>query len=159
MATIGLNDYIIVDTTDATLVCPKGRAQDVKAVVGVLKKKGYMEHEIHKTVERPWGSYTLLEQGEGYKIKKIRVEAGKRLSLQMHRHRSEHWVVISGTARVQRGDEIVDITINQSTYIPRGVKHRLDNPGTVPLEIIEVQNGEYVEETDIVRFDDAYRRE
>ncbi len=159
VATIGLKDYIIVDTPDATLVCPKDRAQEVKEIVNVLKKKGYMEHEIHKTVERPWGSYTLLEQGEGYKIKKIRVEAGKRLSLQMHRHRSEHWVVISGTARVQRGEEVVDITINQSTYIPRGVKHRLDNPGTVPLEIIEVQNGEYVEETDIVRFDDDYRRE
>ncbi len=159
VATIGLKDYIIVDTPDATLVCPKDRAQEVKEIVNVLKKKGYMEHEIHKTVDRPWGSYTLLEQGEGYKIKKIRVEAGKRLSLQMHRHRSEHWVVISGTARVQRGDEIVDITINQSTYIPRGVKHRLDNPGKVPLEIIEVQNGEYVEETDIVRFDDDYRRE
>ena len=158
MATIGLNDYIIVDTTDATLVCPKGRAQDVKAIVSVLKKKGYMEHEIHKTVERPWGSYTLLEQGEGYKIKKIRVEAGKRLSLQMHRHRSEHWVIITGIARVQRGEETVDIAINQSTYIPRGVKHRLENPGDTPLEIIEVQSGAYLEEDDIVRFEDDFKR-
>ncbi|MDP2688719.1 MAG: mannose-1-phosphate guanylyltransferase/mannose-6-phosphate isomerase [Deltaproteobacteria bacterium] len=158
VATIGLKDFILVDTPDATLVCPKERAQEVKDVVGALKKKGYIEHEIHRTVERPWGYYTLLEQGEGYKIKKIRVEPRRRLSLQMHHHRSEHWVVITGTARVQRGEEVVDVTVNQSTYIPRGVKHRLENPGDVPLEIIEVQNGEYVEEEDIVRFDDDFKR-
>ncbi|MBI1912018.1 MAG: mannose-1-phosphate guanylyltransferase/mannose-6-phosphate isomerase [Deltaproteobacteria bacterium] len=158
VATIGLKDIILVDTPDATLVCPKERAQEVKDVVNILKKKGYVEHEIHRTVERPWGSYTLLETGEGYKIKKIRVEPKKRLSLQMHAHRSEHWVVISGTARVQRGEEIVDLTINQSTYIPKGVKHRLENPGTTPLEIIEVQSGKHVEEEDIVRFDDDFKR-
>ncbi len=158
VATIGLKDMIIVDTPDATLVCPRERAQEVKEVVNVLKKKGYTEHEIHRTVERPWGSYTLLETGEGYKIKKIRVEPRKRLSLQLHHHRSEHWVVISGMARVTRGEEIVDIGINQSTYIPRGVKHRLENPGETPLEIIEVQNGEYVEEEDIVRFEDDFQR-
>lgn len=158
VATIGLKDMIIVDTPDATLVCPRERAQEVKEVVNVLKKKGYTEHEVHRTVERPWGSYTLLETGEGYKIKKIRVEPRRRLSLQLHHHRSEHWVVISGMARVQRGEEIVDIGINQSTYIPRGVKHRLENPGDVPLEIIEVQNGEYVEEEDIIRFDDDFQR-
>jgi mannose-1-phosphate guanylyltransferase/mannose-6-phosphate isomerase len=158
VATIGLNDMIIVDTPDATLVCPKERAQDVKEVVSVLKKKGFIEHQEHRTVQRPWGTYTVLENGEGYKIKKIRVEPGKRLSLQMHHHRSEHWVVISGVARVQRGEEIVDIALNQSTYIPRGVRHRLENQGDAPLEIIEVQNGEYVEEEDIVRFEDDFKR-
>ncbi len=158
VATIGLKDMILVDTPDATLVCPKDRAQEVKEVVGVLKKKGYTEHEIHRTVERPWGSYTLLEQGEGYKIKKILVKPGRRLSLQTHKGRSEHWVVISGVARVQRGEETVDVGVNQSTYIPRGVKHRLENTGSTPLEIIEVQNGEYVEEDDIVRFDDDFER-
>jgi mannose-1-phosphate guanylyltransferase/mannose-6-phosphate isomerase len=158
VATIGLKDMILVDTPDATLVCPKDNAQAVKEVVGILKKKGYTEHEFHRTVERPWGSYTLLEHGEGYKIKKIIVAPGKRLSLQTHRHRSEHWVVISGTARVQRGEEVVDVVMNQSTYIPRGVKHRLENRGKTPLEIIEVQSGEYVEEDDIVRFDDDFKR-
>ncbi len=158
VATIGLKDFILVDTPDATLVCPKDRAQEVKDVVNILKAKKYIEHELHRTVERPWGSYTLLEQGEGYKIKKIRVEPLRRLSLQLHKHRSEHWVVITGTARVQRGEEVVDIAINQSTYIPRGVKHRLENPLDTPLEIIEVQNGEYVEEEDIVRFDDDFER-
>lgn len=158
VATIGLKDMIIVDTPDATLVCPKDRAQEVKEVVNAIKKKGFIEHQEHRTVERPWGTYTVLENGDGYKIKKIRVEPGKRLSLQMHHHRSEHWVVISGTARVQRGEETVDIALNQSTYIPRGVRHRLENPGTTPLEIIEVQNGEYVEEEDIVRFEDDFSR-
>lgn len=158
IATIGLQGMIIVDTPDATLVCPKERAQEVKDMVGALKKKGFSEQESHRTVERPWGSYTLLEKGDGYKIKKIYVAPGRRLSLQMHAKRSEHWVVISGIARVQRGEETVDIAVNQSTYIPRGVKHRLENPGDIPLEIIEVQNGEYVEEDDIVRFDDDFGR-
>jgi mannose-1-phosphate guanylyltransferase/mannose-6-phosphate isomerase len=158
VATIGLKDMILVDTPDATLVCPRDRAQEVKEVVGLLKKKGYAEHEVHKTVERPWGSYTLLEAGAGYKIKKIRVEPKRRLSLQAHKSRSEHWVVIAGRARVQRGEEVVEIQTNQSTYIPRGVKHRLENPGAVPLEIIEVQNGDYLEEDDIVRFDDDFER-
>lgn len=159
VATIGLNDFILVDTPDATLVCPKNRAQEVKEIVTLLKRNGFTEHESHKTVERPWGSYTLLEQGDGYKIKKIRVEAHRRLSLQLHNHRSEHWVVIAGTARVQRGEEIVDMLINQSTYIPKGVKHRLENQRDAPLEIIEVQNGSYLEEDDIVRFDDDFERE
>jgi len=158
VATIGLKDFILVDTPDATLVCPKERSQEVKDVVGMLKKKGYIEHEIHRTVHRPWGYYTSLEEGNGYKIKKIRVEPGKRLSLQMHHNRSEHWVVITGTAHVQRGEETVDVTVNQSTYIPRGVKHRLSNRSTVPLEIIEVQSGDYLEEDDIVRYDDDFER-
>ncbi|MBI5345485.1 MAG: mannose-1-phosphate guanylyltransferase/mannose-6-phosphate isomerase, partial [Deltaproteobacteria bacterium] len=158
VAAIGLRDMILVDTPDATLVCPKDRAQDVKAVVDILKKKGYTEHQFHKKVERPWGSYTLLEQGQGYKIKKICVLPKRRLSLQLHSHRSEHWVVITGTARVQREEETVLLAVNQSTYIPRGVKHRLENPGNALLEIIEVQSGGYVEEDDIVRFDDDFKR-
>lgn len=158
VATIGLKDMILVDTPDATLVCPKERAQEVKYLVEELKKKGYSEHQFHRTVERPWGSYTILEKGEGYKIKKICVLPHRRLSLQTHAKRSEHWVVITGCARVQRGEEIVEISVNQSTYIPRGVKHRLENPGNTPLEIIEVQSGEYIEEDDIVRFDDDFER-
>ncbi len=159
VATIGLRDMIIVDTPDATLVCPKDRTQDVREIVGVLKDKGYIEHEVHVTVERPWGAYTVLESGDRYKLKKIRVEPGRRLSLQMHRRRSEHWIVISGRARVQRGEETVELGQNQSTYIPKGVKHRLENPSkNTPLEIIEVQNGDYLEEDDIVRFDDDYDR-
>ncbi len=158
VATIGLDNVILVDTPDATLVCPKERAQEVKEVVGLLKKKGYTEHEYHRTVERPWGSYTLLEKGNGYKIKKICVGPRRRLSLQAHGRRSEHWVVIAGMARVQRGEETVDVAVNQSTYIPRGVKHRLENPLDEMLEIIEVQTGGYVEEDDIVRFDDDFER-
>jgi len=155
---IGLKDMILVDTPDATLVCPKDRAQEVKEIVDILKKKGYTEYEFHRTVHRPWGSYTLLESGAGYKIKKICVEPHCRLSLQSHKHRSEHWVIITGIARVQRGEETVDIAINQSTYIPRGVKHRLENPGDTPLEIIEVQSGAYLEEDDIERFEDDFKR-
>ncbi|MBI5562038.1 MAG: mannose-1-phosphate guanylyltransferase/mannose-6-phosphate isomerase [Deltaproteobacteria bacterium] len=159
VATIGLKDFILVDTPDATLVCPKERAQEVKDLVTLLKKKGYAEHEEHRTVERPWGSYTLLEKGEGYKIKKISVHPKRRLSLQTHKKRSEHWVVISGLARIQRGEEVVEIGVNQSTYIPRGVKHRLENPGDAALEIIEVQSGDYLGEDDIERHEDDFERE
>ncbi len=159
VATIGLKDMIIVDTPDATLVCPKNKAQQVKDVVNILKKKHYSEHEVHVTVNRPWGSYTVLEGGDSYKLKKIYVAPLARLSLQMHRRRSEHWVVTSGRALVQRGEEVVELTRNQSTYIPKGVKHRLENPSKdTPLEIIEVQNGDYLEEDDIVRFEDDYAR-
>jgi len=159
VATIGLKDMIIVDTPDATLVCPRKRAQDVKDIVGILKEKGFSEHEVHVTVERPWGAYTVLGKGDRYKIKKIRVLPGCRLSLQAHAKRSEHWIVVSGRARIQRGEEVVVVSQNESTYIPRGVKHRLENPSkTQPLEIIEVQNGEYVGEDDIVRFSDDYER-
>jgi len=159
VATIGLKDMIIVDTPDATLVCPKNKAQQVKDVVNILKKKHYSEHEVHVTVNRPWGSYTVLEGGDSYKLKKIYVAPLSRLSLQMHRRRSEHWVVTSGRARVQRGEEVVELTRNQSTYIPKGVRHRLENPSEdTPLVIIEVQNGDYLEEDDIVRFEDDYAR-
>jgi mannose-1-phosphate guanylyltransferase/mannose-6-phosphate isomerase len=158
LATIGLTDMVIVDTPDATLVCPKGRAQDVKDIVAALKKNDWVEHELHLTVERPWGSYTVLEEGAGYKVKRIKVLAGKRLSLQSHEKRSEHWVVIAGTARVRRGDETLAVSKNESTFIPMGVKHRLENPGKEPLEIIEVQNGSYLGEDDITRYDDDYKR-
>jgi mannose-1-phosphate guanylyltransferase/mannose-6-phosphate isomerase len=158
VAAIGLEDMILIDTPDATLVCPKDRAQDVKAVVEVLKERGYTEHAVHRTTRRPWGSYTVLESGPGYKIKKIVVKPGERLSLQYHNKRSEHWVVIQGRAEVLRGDEVLSVSLNESIDIPMGVKHRLRNPGAEPLEIIEIQNGAYLEEDDIVRLDDDFER-
>ena len=158
VATIGLTDMIVVDTADATLVCPKSRAQDVKQVVEILKKQGAPEHLEHKTVFRPWGSYTVLEEGPGYKVKRVTVKPGGRLSLQLHRQRSEHWVVIAGTARVTCGKKVYDLTVGQSTAIPKETPHRLENPGTDMLHIIEVQNGPYLGEDDIVRFHDDYGR-
>lgn len=158
VATIGLTDMVVVDTPDATLVCPKTRAQDVKKVVEVLKEQGAPEHLEHLTVHRPWGSYTVLEEGPGYKVKRVTVKPGGRLSLQMHHRRSEHWVVIAGTARVTRGEEVFDLMVSQSTAIPKETKHRLENPGQETLHIIEVQNGPYLGEDDIVRFQDDYGR-
>ncbi|HEX3204573.1 MAG TPA: cupin domain-containing protein, partial [Nitrospiraceae bacterium] len=158
VATIGLSDMIVVDTADATLVCPKSRAQDVKKVVDILRKQGAPEHLEHRTVFRPWGSYTVLEEGAGYKVKRVTVNPGGRLSLQLHHQRSEHWVVIAGTARVTRGEEVFDLRVGQSTAIPTETKHRLENPGTDTLHIIEVQNGPYLGEDDIVRFQDDYGR-
>ncbi|MHB8845801.1 MAG: mannose-1-phosphate guanylyltransferase/mannose-6-phosphate isomerase [Nitrospirota bacterium] len=158
VATIGLRDTIVVDTPDATLVCSRDRAQDVKKVVDELKRRKAEEHITHRTVHRPWGNYTVLEEGDRYKIKRIVVNPGAKLSHQLHHHRSEHWVVVSGTARVTNGDREHDVHTNESTYIPMSTKHRLENPGRVPLQIIEVQNGEYLEEDDIVRFDDDYKR-
>jgi mannose-1-phosphate guanylyltransferase/mannose-6-phosphate isomerase len=158
VATIGLKNVVIVDTPDATLVCSKDRAQDVKKVVEVLKKRQSGEHLIHTTVYRPWGSYTILEEGDRYKIKRLVINPGTKLSHQLHNHRSEHWVVVSGTARVTNGENIYDVHPNESTYIPMSTKHRLENPGKIPVQIIEVQNGEYLEEDDIVRFDDDYNR-
>jgi mannose-1-phosphate guanylyltransferase/mannose-6-phosphate isomerase len=158
VATIGLSDIVVVDTPDATLICPKDRAQDVKQVVEVLKQQGAPEHLEHLTVHRPWGSYTVLEEGQGYKVKRVTVNPGGRLSLQLHHRRSEHWVVITGTARVTRGEEIFDLTVGQSTAIPVETPHRLENPGKTTLHIIEVQNGPYLGEDDIVRFQDDYGR-
>jgi mannose-1-phosphate guanylyltransferase/mannose-6-phosphate isomerase len=158
VATIGLKDTVVVDTPDATLVCSKERAQDVKKVVDQLRKRKSGEHLIHRTVHRPWGSYTVLEEGDRYKIKRLVINPGTKLSHQLHHHRSEHWVVVSGTARVTNGDNIYDVHPNESTYIPMSTKHRLENLGKIPLQIIEVQNGEYLEEDDIVRFDDDYNR-
>ena len=158
VATIGLSDMVVVDTPDATLVCPKSRAQDVKRVVEILKEQRAPEHLEHLTVHRPWGSYTVLEEGDGYKVKRVTVKPGGRLSLQMHHRRSEHWVVIAGTARVTRGDEVFDLQLSQSTAIPVETRHRLENPGQETLHIIEVQNGPYLGEDDIVRFQDDYGR-
>jgi mannose-1-phosphate guanylyltransferase/mannose-6-phosphate isomerase len=158
VATIGLSDMVVVDTPDATLVCPKARAQDVKNVVDILKKQGAPEHLEHRTVFRPWGSYTVLEEGPGYKVKRVTVNPGGRLSLQLHHRRSEHWVVIAGTARITCRRRVFDLTAGQSTGIPRETPHRLENCGTVLLEIIEVQNGPYLGEDDIVRMQDDYGR-
>lgn len=159
VATVGLNDMVVVDTEDATLVCHKDKAQDVKKIVEELRRRGAEEHLTHRTAIRPWGSYTLLEKGDRFKIKRIVVNPGARLSFQMHYHRSEHWVVVSGTAKVIRGEDEFFVNPNESTYIPMEAKHRLENPGRIPLQIIEVQNGEYLEEDDIVRLDDVYGRE
>jgi len=158
VATIGLQDMVVVDTPDATLVCPKARAQDVKKIVDILKQQQAPEHLEHLTVQRPWGSYTVLEEGPGFKVKRVTVNPGGRLSLQLHRQRSEHWVVIAGTARVTRGEEIFDLQVGQSTAIPMKTQHRLENPGKEIVHIIEVQNGPYLGEDDIVRFKDDYGR-
>ena len=158
IATIGLKNMVVIDTPDATLVSSKEKVQEVRKVVEALKKNNREEHLVHRTVERPWGSYTVLEKGSRYKIKRIVLHPKAKLSLQTHRHRSEHWVVISGTARVTRGEEVFDVHPNESTFIPISVKHRLENPGLVPIQIIEVQNGDYVEEDDIERLDNDYQR-
>ena len=158
VATIGLKDMVVVDTPDATLVTTKDRVQEVRKIVDTLRQNGREEHLLHKTVERPWGSYTVLEKGEGYKIKRVALNPGAKLSLQLHRRRTEHWVVVSGMAKVTRESETYLVKTNESTYIPVNLKHRLENPGDVPLQIIEVQNGDYVEEDDIERFDDIYGR-
>jgi mannose-1-phosphate guanylyltransferase/mannose-6-phosphate isomerase len=158
LATIGLKDIVVIDTADATLVSSKEMVHEVRKVVETLKRNNREEHLIHRTVERPWGSYTVLEKGTGYKIKRIVLHPKARLSLQVHRQRSEHWVVISGTARVTKGEGVFDVHTNESTFIPSAVKHRLENPGLIPLQIIEVQNGDYVEEDDIERLDDDYQR-
>ena len=158
VATIGLDNMVVVDTPDATLVCPKDRAQDVKAMVSLLKQQQAPEHLEHRTVQRPWGAYTVLEEGHGYKVKRIEVVPGKRLSLQLHHQRSEHWVVITGTARVTRGEEVYDLQAGMSTGIPQETPHRLENPGKGLLEIIEIQNGPYLGEDDIVRLKDDFGR-
>ena len=158
VATVGLDDVMIVDTPDALLVVHANRAQDVKKVVDELKLQGHESYKLHRTVARPWGTYTTLEHGPRFKIKRIEVLPGRSLSLQLHHHRSEHWIVVSGTAKVSTGDEIRLVHTNESTYIPAGHKHRLENPGLVGLVMIEVQSGEYLGEDDIVRFEDAYGR-
>jgi mannose-1-phosphate guanylyltransferase len=155
---VGVDGLVIIDTRDALLVASRERAQDVRQVYAQLKAKGHDAHKLHQTVHRPWGTYTVLEEGPGFKLKHIEVKPGARLSLQMHRRRSEHWVVVSGVAEVVNGDAEMTLKANESTYIPAGHKHRLGNPGTVPLKIIEVQCGDYMGEDDIVRFDDQYGR-
>lgn len=158
VAIVGLNDVAVVVTDDAVLVAAQSRVQEVRAVVEQLKAGGRGEHSLHTTVHRPWGSYRGIDRGERFQVKRIVVKPGERLSLQMHHHRAEHWVVVSGTALVTRGEETFLLGENQSTYIPAGETHRLENPGKVPLHLIEVQSGGYLEEDDIVRFQDGYGR-
>jgi mannose-1-phosphate guanylyltransferase/mannose-6-phosphate isomerase len=158
VATVGLQNHVVVETKDAVLVAPKDRVQDVKKLVTRLKEAGRYEHSLHREVFRPWGSYDSIENGERFQVKRLKVKPGATLSLQMHHHRAEHWIVVSGTARITRGDEVFLLEENQSTYIPIGVKHRIENPGMIPLHIIEVQSGSYLGEDDIVRFDDRYGR-
>ncbi len=159
VAAVGLKNHVVIETKDAVLVAPKDRVQDVKKLVARLKELKRPEHSLHREVFRPWGSYDSLENGPRFQVKRLKVNPGATLSLQLHHHRAEHWVVVAGTARVTRGDEVFLLEENQSTYIPVGMKHRIENPGTVPLEIIEVQSGSYLGEDDIVRFEDRYGRE
>jgi mannose-1-phosphate guanylyltransferase / mannose-6-phosphate isomerase len=158
VAAVGTRNLIIVDTPDALLVADRDRTQDVKKVVEQLKMQQHESYKLHRTVTRPWGTYTTLEEGSRFKIKRIVVKPGGVLSLQMHHHRSEHWVVVSGTAKVVHDDKEYTVNINESTFIPAGHKHRLENPGKVDLVLIEVQSGEYLGEDDIVRFADVYGR-
>jgi len=155
---VGVHNLIVIDTPDALLVAERTCAQDVKHLYASLKASGHEAHKLHRSVNRPWGIYTVLETGVNFKIKRIEVKPGACLSLQMHYHRSEHWIVVSGMARVVNGDREMLVNTNESTYIPAGHKHRLENPGLLPLVMIEVQSGAYLGEDDIVRFDDVYGR-
>ncbi len=158
LATIGIDDLIVVETADAVLVAHKDAAQDVKSIVNRIHNAGRDEHLVHRRVHRPWGTYEGIDCGERYQVKRITVNPGAALSLQMHHHRAEHWIVVKGTARVTRGEDELLLSENQSTYISLGTVHRLENPGSIPLEMIEVQSGSYLGEDDIVRFDDQYGR-
>ena len=158
LALLGLENVVVVDTADAVLVAHKDRVQDVKGIVGRLKAAGRNEPTSHRKVYRPWGSYDSIDVGGRFQVKRITVKPGASLSLQMHHHRAEHWIIVSGTGRITRGEEVFTLAENQSTYIPLGVKHRLENPGRLPLELIEVQSGSYLGEDDIVRFEDVYGR-
>jgi mannose-1-phosphate guanylyltransferase/mannose-6-phosphate isomerase len=158
VACVGVDDVVVIETPDAVMVARKDKAQAVGALVATLKAEGRSETLAHRKVHRPWGTYDSIEHGERFQVKRIIVEPGAALSLQMHYHRAEHWIVVRGTARVTRGDESFLLTENESTYIPPGTRHRLENPGKLPLELIEVQSGSYLGEDDIVRFEDAYGR-
>lgn len=155
---VGVENLIVVETPDAVMVADKSRSQDVKYIVTQLQKAERDEHTLHRKVHRPWGWYDSIDEGAGFKVKRIQVKPKASLSLQKHHHRAEHWIVVTGTAEITNGDKVLTLTENQSTYIPLGEVHRLANPGTVPLEIIEVQSGSYLGEDDIVRFEDAYGR-
>lgn len=158
IATIGVENLVIVDTKDALLVAHKEKSQDVKIIVNALKENNRNEYAFHREVFRPWGKYDSIDNGSRYQVKRITVKPGAKLSLQMHHHRAEHWIVVSGTAKVTKGDKQILLSENQSTYIPVGEVHALENPGKIPLELIEVQSGSYLGEDDIVRFDDKYGR-
>ena len=158
VTTTGVKDLVVVETADAVMVADRHSVQDVKNIVAILQSAARSEADSHQRIFRPWGSYELLVQGEGFQVKRIIVNPLQRLSLQMHRHRAEHWVVVRGTAEVVNGDETLLLAEDQSTYIPVGAKHRLSNPGEYPLELVEVQSGSYLGEDDIVRFEDVYGR-
>ena len=158
VAVIGLEDVVVVETKDAVMVANKKNAEHIKTVVNRLKAEKRPEFEFHREVFRPWGSYDSIDNGGRFKVKRITVKPGEKLSVQMHHHRAEHWVVVSGTANVTIGDETQMLTENESVYIPIGAVHALENPGKIPLELIEVQSGAYLGEDDIVRFSDRYGR-
>jgi mannose-1-phosphate guanylyltransferase/mannose-6-phosphate isomerase len=158
VALLGAEDLVVVDTRDALLVATRGRVQDVRTIVAELEAAGRAEAREFPRVHRPWGNYTRIDAGRRYQVKRIVVDPGARLSLQRHRHRAEHWVVVEGRARVTCGEAVFDLEANQSTYIPLGAAHRLENPGDTPLHLIEVQSGDYLGEDDIERLEDAYGR-
>ena len=158
VATLGLRDHVVIETKDAIMVAPKSRVQDVKSLVNRLKAAGRSETSLHREVARPWGSYDSIDAGERFQVKRLTVKPGAQLSLQMHHHRAEHWIVVSGTAKVTCGERVFLLSENESTYIPIGATHRIENPGRVPLHIVEVQSGAYLGEDDIVRFQDTYGR-
>lgn len=158
LATLGVDNLVVIDTPDAVLVADMSQIQDVKKIVDQLKQEGRNEYKIHREVYRPWGKYDSIDMGDRFQVKRITVNPGAKLSVQMHHHRAEHWIVVSGTARVTSGEEHYLVTENQSTYIPLGTVHALENPGKIPLEMIEVQSGAYLGEDDIVRFEDKYGR-
>jgi len=158
VSAVGIKDLVIIETADAVLVADRKSSQDVKEIVNLLSQQQRGEKNLHRKVARPWGWYDSVDEGERFKVKRIQVKPGASLSLQMHRHRAEHWIVVKGIAEITNGDQVILLTENQSTYIPQGQTHRLANPGKTPLEIIEVQSGSYLGEDDIVRFEDTYGR-
>ena len=159
LATVGLNDHVVVETKDAVLVAPRNRVQDVKKLVNRLKEQGRYEHSLHREVFRPWGSYDRIESGARFVVNRLRISPGASQSLQLHHHRAEHWVVVSGTARITRGEDVFLLEENQSAFIPVGVIHRIENPGKIALHLIEVQSGSYLGDDDIVRLQDQYGRQ
>jgi mannose-1-phosphate guanylyltransferase/mannose-6-phosphate isomerase len=158
VALVGVDNLVVVETDDAVLVARKDRVQQVKDVVARLKSDRRSQAALHREVHRPWGSYDSVDAGDGFQVKRIKVKPGAQLSLQSHARRAEHWIVVRGTARVTRDNDVFELFANQSTYIPIGAKHRLENPGSETLELIEVQSGDYLGEDDIVRYDDVYGR-
>lgn len=158
VATLGVNNLMVINTPDAVLVADKSKAQEVKAIISQIEKQSRKEHLQHREIYRPWGCYDAIDDGDRYQVNRIRVKPGASLSLQVHHHRAEHWIVVKGTALVQKNDDVMLLSENESTYIPVGTKHRLSNPGKIPLEIVEVQSGPYLEEDDVIRYEDSYGR-
>lgn len=158
VATLGVNNLLIINTPDAVLVADKSQAQQVKSIIAQIQKQKRSEHLQHREIYRPWGCFDAIDDGERYQVNRIRVKPGASLSLQLHHHRAEHWIVVKGTALVQKGEEVMLLSENESTYIPVGTKHRLSNPGKIPLEIVEVQSGSYLEDDDVIRYEDSYGR-